>query len=95
MMRIVLSMILFGDPLDSDDSPPCSIEHDNICDDSLWYHDAEESLSHAGVLQPCNIDICDNIGLLLHSMPQSVVHNLPLKKKYSLLINHFKPNSSF
>ena len=85
---------IIDDPLDSDDSPPCSIEHD-ICDDSVWYHDAEESLSHAGALQPCNIDICDDIGLLLRSMPQSVVRNLPLKKKYSLLINQFKPNSSF
>ena len=33
---------IIDDPLDSDDSPPCSIEHDNICDDSVWYHDAEE-----------------------------------------------------
>ena len=47
----------------------------------MWYHDVEESLSRAGALQPCNIDICDDIGLLLRSMPQSVVRNLPLKKK--------------
>ena len=47
----------------------------------MWYHDAEESLSRAGALQPCNIDIYDDIGLLLRSMPQSVVRNLPLKKK--------------
>ena len=37
----------------------------------------------------------DDIGLLLRSMPQSRICHLSPGKKYSLLINHFKPGSNY
>ena len=37
----------------------------------------------------------DDVGILLRSMPQSAIRNLTPKEKFSLLINHFKPNSNF
>ena len=38
---------------------------------------------------------CDDIGLMLRSIPQNLIRNLPASYKYSLYSNRFKPNSSF
>ena len=41
------------------------------------------------------IDKCDDIGLLLRSMPQTSICNLPPEKKYSIFVNHFRPGESY
>ena len=41
------------------------------------------------------VDKCKDIGLLLQSMDQSAIRNLPPNKKFSILINHFKPDCNF
>lgn len=38
---------------------------------------------------------CDDIGLLLRSIPQNQIRNLSASDKYSLFVNRFKPTSSF
>ena len=40
-------------------------------------------------------DDCDDIGLLLRSVPQSCIRNFSPTRKYSICVNHFKANSSF
>ena len=42
-----------------------------------------------------DIETCDDIGLLLHSKQQRSIRNLSPHLKYTLLINHFRPNSGF
>lgn len=37
----------------------------------------------------------DDIGMLLHSMDQNSIKNLSPKQKYSLMINHFKPDINY
>ena len=37
----------------------------------------------------------DDIGMLLHSMDQNIIKNLSPKQKYSLMINHFKPDINY
>ena len=41
------------------------------------------------------IDKCDDIGLLLRSMPQTSICKLPPEKKYSIFVNHFRPGESY
>ena len=42
-----------------------------------------------------DLDKCDDIGLLLCSMPQKRIRNLPPESKYTLMVNHFRPGSTF
>lgn len=46
------------------------------------------SCSYSGI----DVATIDDIGVLLNSMPQTVIRNLAPEQKYSLLINHFKPS---
>lgn len=59
--------------------------------------EAGDSGSMASAAEPevTNLDVCDDIGLALRSMSQSQIRNLPPERKYSLLINHFRPNSNY
>ena len=41
------------------------------------------------------LDKCDDIGLLLCSMPPKRIRNLPPESKYALMVNHFRPGSTF
>ena len=53
---------------------------------------------HIDDVGACNnsaVDVCDDIGLLLRSMPQALICSLPAEKRYTLLNNHFKPDSKF
>ena len=48
-----------------------------------------------GSVNVSSTEECDDIGLLLWQMPQHMVSKLPAELKYSLIINHFKPDHSF
>ena len=42
-----------------------------------------------------DLDKCDDIGLLLCSMHQNRIRNLPPESKYALMVNNFRPGSTF
>ena len=42
-----------------------------------------------------SVSECSDVGLLLKTMPQSAIQNLPTSAKYSLLQNHFRPSEKF
>ena len=44
---------------------------------------------------PTEIFQCDDVGLILRSIPQNRIRNLLPNQKYSIFVKHFKPNSSF
>ena len=57
--------------------------------------DPRDTISDVGACNNSAVDVCDDIGLLLRSMPQALICSLPAEKIYTLLNNHFKPDSKF
>ena len=54
--------------------------------------DPRNTINDVGACDNSAVDVCDDIGLLLHSMPQALICSLPAE---NLLNNHFKPDTIF
>ena len=57
--------------------------------------DPRNTIDDVGACNISAVDVCDDIGLLLRSMPQALICSLPAEKIYTLLNNHLKPDSKF
>ena len=57
--------------------------------------DPRDTIDDVGACNNSVVDVCDDIGLILRSMPQALICSLPAEKRYTLLNNHFKPDSKF
>ena len=79
--------------------PPTSHESPslgNACASSVSVSGHDSGLvSNPGEVSSVHIDGCDDVGLLLGSIPQAIVCKLSPEEKYSLLTNHFKPGPTY
>ena len=78
-----------------DSDSVCNIEIECLHSAALDTSAVEGISQEPEPVESCQIDKCDDIGLLLQSMDQSDVCSLPPNKKFFLVINHFKPDRTF
>ena len=58
--------------------PHCAMSVTDVCDPC-------DTIDDVGACNNSAVDVCDDIGLLLRSMPQALICSLPAEKKYIIL----------